>query len=85
MKHTFNKQLRLSDIYRYAVTGYETPIMGLNYECNKNATIIAVTFCVDGIQKYRFCDNEKERKEFLKEINKILKEQNKKCLIQIPR
>lgn len=85
MKHIFNKQLRLSDIYRYAITGYETLIMGLNYECNKSATIIKVTFWVDGIQKYRFCHDEKERKEFLKEINKILKEQNKKCLIQIPR
>lgn len=85
MKRKFNKRLRLFDIYRYAVTGYETPIIGLNYECNKDATTIVVTFWFDSTQKYEFCKTEKERKEFLKEINRMLKEQNDKCLIQIPR
>lgn len=77
------KQFRLYDIYRYATTGIESKIKGIeSYECNKTATTIVVRFQSSTnqfllIPVNYFSSSEEELKEIVKDINKRLNNCNK--------
>lgn len=73
------KQFRLYDIYRYAATGQMSEITGiLSYECNDDATTIAINFedytgeFPRGVQRMYFSSNEYELKQIVKEVNQRL-------------
>ena len=73
------KQFRLYDIYRYAATGEQSSIRGIeSYECNATASAMVIRF-TDWTGQFRyglpvnyFAKNEKELKRIVKEVNKRL-------------
>lgn len=70
----FKKQFRLFDLYRYASTGEQSNIFGVeSYECNDDCTTIVVRYMpsLGGSCNY-FCVNEFERKQIVKTINERL-------------
>ena len=70
--YTKKKQFRLYDIYRYATIGVESKVRGIReYECNKEADILIVTFENDERRTY-YTTGEEELRKVIKSINKKL-------------
>ena len=66
------KQFRLYDVYRYAATGEQSKIEGIDsYECNRDATTLVVRYPNCGGVNF-FPRNEKELKEVIRSVNKTL-------------
>ena len=66
------KQFRLYDVYRYAATGEQSNIQGIDsYECNKDATTLVIRYEGCGGVNF-FPRTEKELKEVIRSINKTL-------------
>ena len=67
------KQIRLSDLYRYMVTGIVSNIRGIeDYHATEGRISVEYTK-VPGISTYH-TDNELDRLEAIKKINKFLSE-----------
>ena len=69
-------QFRIYDIYRCAVTGEATEIKGIvNYECNKDASVILIHFCDPtgqeefGIPKTYFAKTEEDLYNIVYNVN----------------
>ena len=71
-KVVYKKQFRLYDVYRYAATGEESKIQGIDtYECNRDATTIVIRYEFGPSQTF-FAKNERELRDVIKHINKTL-------------
>lgn len=66
------KQFRLYDIYRCAVTGDESNVIGIyTYTVSSDATDMLITF-TSGEQLTYIARNEEELRDVVREVNKIL-------------
>ena len=72
-KIKYKKQFRLYDIYRYAATGIESHVEGIHsYEVNRDATVMTVRYGEYAVSQIYFMNNEDERKDIVKYVNKRL-------------